>query len=177
MIEFVLGYPDSGKSERAENDALKLADGAKTYYVATMVPYGEQGAKRVEKHREARRGKGFVTVERPFDLPGLAETLRDLADATCLIECVSNLVGNEERRPGRDATPPDLLARQIADSILAFADLCANAVIVGNAFPGDAPGYDPETRRYVALNNAVNDLLKTRVDRVLEIKKEGTAKK
>ena len=66
MILLVTGGSASGKSEYAENRALQLAktEQKKLIYLAAMKPFGEEAAKRIERHRQLRAGKGFETVER-----------------------------------------------------------------------------------------------------------------
>lgn len=99
MILLVTGGSASGKSEYAENRALQLAktEQKKLIYLAAMKPFGEEAAKRIERHRQLRAGKGFETVERYTDIEGLcrdesleAETFRQKAkDAVVLLECMS----------------------------------------------------------------------------------------
>ena len=60
----IIGRPNSGKSAKAEEMALKT--GLKPYYLATMKVMDESGQKRVQKHREMRAGKGFDTLEIPY---------------------------------------------------------------------------------------------------------------
>ena len=59
------GGSGSGKSAFAEQKAVSLAAGGELVYLATMQVYGEEGKKKVERHRQLRRGKGFETIERP----------------------------------------------------------------------------------------------------------------
>ena len=70
MILLVTGGSASGKSEYAENRALQLAkaEQKKLIYLAAMKPFGEEAAKRIERHRQLRAGKGFETVERYTDI-------------------------------------------------------------------------------------------------------------
>ncbi len=65
MMIVVSGASGSGKSEYAEGVAVKLAGKGDLYYLATMRVYGEEGVRRVERHRKLRAGKGFQTVECP----------------------------------------------------------------------------------------------------------------
>ena len=73
MILLVTGGSASGKSEYAENRALQLAktEQKKLIYLAAMKPFGEEAAKRIERHRQLRAGNGFETVERYTDIEGL----------------------------------------------------------------------------------------------------------
>ena len=175
MVVLVIGTPDSGKSERAEKIALELSDRGKKYYIATMIPYGDEGLLRVEKHKKARAGKGFVTIEKPSDVHELALELSDIKDSTCLLECMSNLIGNEMHReaaPGADVkyrSREDILADKITESVKALIEAAANLVIVTNRFPSDDEGYDDETREYVRLVTNVNSRLKKEADRILEL--------
>ena len=68
MTVLIIGYPESGKSELAENMVMEMAAPGDRVYLATMIPYGDEGASRVEKHRKMREGKGFETIEAPFDI-------------------------------------------------------------------------------------------------------------
>jgi len=88
MIILVKGANGSGKSAYAEKRAV--AFGGKLFYIATMLPCGDEGAARVAKHRNQRAGMGFVTLERPFLITD--ENLP--ADCTVLVEDVSNLLAN-----------------------------------------------------------------------------------
>ena len=175
MVVLVIGTPDSGKSERAEKIALELSGEGKKYYIATMIPYGDEGLLRVEKHRKARAGKGFVTIEKPADVHELAIELTDIKDSTCLLECMSNLIGNEMHReaaPGADIKyriPEERLADRITESVKALIYTAAHLVIVTNRFPSDDEAYDAETREYVRLVETVNSKLKKEADRILEL--------
>ena len=93
MILLVTGGSASGKSEYAENRALQLAktEQKKLIYLAAMKPFGEEAAKRIERHRQLRAGKGFETVECYTGL----ENLDFPEDSIILLECMSNLVANE----------------------------------------------------------------------------------
>lgn len=95
MNYLIIGSSDSGKSEYAENLLVSIAKDATKLYIATMVPYGEEGAKRIQKHRDMREGKGFVTIEKARQLGELKEQIVKYSQAACILECLSNLVANE----------------------------------------------------------------------------------
>ena len=63
VLYIVTGGSGSGKSEYAENLAVRLAKGQALYYVAAMQPCGEEGQERIRRHRALRAGKGFETIE------------------------------------------------------------------------------------------------------------------
>lgn len=70
MFYLVTGGSGSGKSEYAEK--LVTDSGFRErIYVATMEACGEEGRKRVERHRRLREGKGFFTKECPRGLDGI----------------------------------------------------------------------------------------------------------
>lgn len=167
MFALILGTPDSGKSARAEELAVRLAGVAPKYYLATMEPYGVEGARRVEKHRKMREGKGFTTIERTLDVEQtLLETPFE-EGSVCLLECVSNLVANELFRKDT-LVDKTTLAQKIVDSIFLLARRVTHLVVVSNSFRDDG-SFDAETREYARLVEEVNVLLRQDVDRVDEL--------
>ena len=58
---YIYGAIASGKSAYAEDYVCRL--GKERVYLALMQVYGEEGRKRVKKHRKMREGKEFRTVE------------------------------------------------------------------------------------------------------------------
>lgn len=173
MIVLILGAPDSGKSRRAEDCAVRVAEGGAPIYLATMIPMDAEGRRRVEKHRRQRAGKGFETVERPRDLVGWLRERRDLAERVCLLECAANLVGNEMRAAANARLSDSELARLVVESIVALGAATRALVVVSDEFELDAPGYDDETRRYVAILRETNEALRKIADRVDERSNEG----
>lgn len=170
MIVLVKGTPDSGKSKLAEKIACDLAGDMKKYYIATMVPFGEEGKARVEKHRRMREGKGFETIEEPLELENVGSLFS--GKATCLLECVSNLVGNVMFHEENSILTLDELMETITASVMALAAKATHTVIVTNEFEKEMEGYDDSTRRYVRLTDLVNDRLKASVDKIYEFNGE-----
>ena len=62
MMILVTGGSKCGKSRMAETIAVSCE--RPHYYIATMMPFGEESLAAIERHRAMRRDKGFVTVER-----------------------------------------------------------------------------------------------------------------
>lgn len=167
MIIVVKGTPDSGKSALAEKLCCELAGTMKKYYIATMVPYGEAGIERIRKHRKMREGKGFETIEKSDSLDRIEEAFfRE--ECTCLLECVSNLVGNEMYADKNHNLNDSELKSLIIESIKNLGSKVTNLVVVTNEFPKEMDGYDDETRRYVHITDIVNDELKKYGDKVYE---------
>ena len=172
MVILVIGSPSSGKSERAENLLLRLAerDRGEKIYIATMVPYGEEGALRVERHRKLREGKNFRTIECPDTVSRLVSGENRLMDANCLLECMSNLIGNEMYLPDNQTIGDDELEEKIICEVGLLAKHSRNLVIVTNRFAKWEEGYDEATIRYVSLVERINERLRDMADRVDEIR-------
>ncbi len=171
MIVLIIGVPDSGKSNKAEEIVTSFSVSGSYYYIATMIPFGEDGRARVEKHRKARQNKGFTTVECPVDVASLTQTLPDLSQSVCLIECISNLVGNEMHRSDQivsDAKEKDITEKIVSD-VLTLAKSAKHTVIVSNEFPPQDPAYDDDTIGYVRLLSKVNARLTKEADRLFTL--------
>lgn len=162
MIYLIKGTPDSGKSKRAEELATTLAKGDK-YYVATMIPYGEEGAKRVERHRKMREGKGFITIEEPYDILNALRRVMNPERATLLIECMANLAANLyfEKKLEKEA-----VAAKALEQIEFAASLVPELVVVTNEFDGRNPSYNEETLIYIDIMRAINKGLEKIASRV-----------
>lgn len=175
MNVLVIGTPDSGKSSLAENIICTLSSENDRYYLATMIAYDEEGENRIAKHRKFRDGKGFITIEQPYNIPLAFKKIKDLNKKSVLLECISNLVGNElyenplfkqnestDRRINR-------IAEKIYNDIVWLANKVDNLVIVTNEFE-IKEDYDNDTVDYINAVNMVNEKLSHFVDRVEKIK-------
>ena len=88
---FVTGGARSGKSSHAEALTLHAAAGKPVIYLATMQPFDDELARRVELHR-GRRPATWSTLEDPLEI---AAAVRQAApDATILLDCLSLWVSN-----------------------------------------------------------------------------------
>ena len=177
MTVLVLGEPESGKSRYAEELALGM-QGDGLYYIATMSVVDEESEARVRRHRQMRDGKGFETLEIPYRVDRALESIEAPEQAVVLLECVSNLVGNEmyddpDRAYEHTELPRERWLEDTADAIVSdikkLSESCKDLVIVANRFEPDAEGYDDMTRLYVELNNTVNDRLSEIAGRVAGI--------
>lgn len=189
MILLVTGGSASGKSEYAENRALQLAktEQKKLIYLAAMKPFGEEAAKRIERHRQLRAGKGFETVERYTDIEGLcrnesleAETFRQKAkDAVVLLECMSNLAANE-MFSGSDSNADctgefeRMDTSRVKDRIMrgidALTEVSDHLVIVSiNVFEEGMQQYDAWTRAYMQCLGELNQALTRKADTAVEV--------
>ena len=165
MMITVTGGSGSGKSAWAESLMLELGASAYSprYYIATMKAYGEEGFKRVEKHRKARSGKGFITVEHytglsEIDLPGGCDVL---------LECMSNLAANECFLP--EGAGFDRCRDEIIKGVLHLKETCRNLVIVTNEIFSSSDRYEKETLRYIQVLGEINQTLSYLSDEVVEV--------
>ncbi len=179
MMFLVLGTQNSGKSELAEELAMNTGDDRR-YYLATMKVCDEEGQKRVEKHRAMREGKGFLLLEKPYAIMQAADQIEDPETATVLLECVSNLVGNElfdnpARSDGRiekeeEEAFCEHLAHEILSDIVELAKKVHHLILVSNTYEKDAPGYDDSTRLYIRLLDLVNEKLIPMAEKVYDLR-------
>ncbi|WP_026510432.1 MULTISPECIES: bifunctional adenosylcobinamide kinase/adenosylcobinamide-phosphate guanylyltransferase [unclassified Butyrivibrio] len=171
MIYLVIGTSNSGKSVLAEELSMKTDDPYRVY-LATMKIYDDAGKERVEKHRRQREGKGFVTIEKEY---GIAETLAQIPDpqkTTVLLECVSNLAGNEmfENPEGKNLTTIELIDK-VVDEIKQLSKKVNNIIIVTNEYERDDEGYDVSTRRYVYILSMINEKLSAFSEKIYDLRK------
>ena len=165
MTILIVGYPESGKSELAEDMVMEMASPGERVYLATMIPFGDEGASRIERHRKMREGKGFETIEAPFDIVSAFEEKGGCADRTVLLECLSNLAANElfEREES-----PDAAADKIISDIARLKELVRDLVIVSNHYE-IKEDFDEETVMYARTLDAVNGRIGAIADKVIRI--------
>ena len=172
-LYLVTGGSGSGKSEYAEQLAMDCG-GKNRIYLATMRIWDEEGKRRVARHREMRRAKGFITEERFTDLEyfsigsGLdcpeSSTGRGRQKAdVILLECLSNLTANEFDRQ------EDGALGRILRGIDHLQGQCRTLIIVTNEIFSDGISYDPETERYLTLFGACSRRLGEKADSVIEV--------
>lgn len=161
MFVLIIGGSGSGKSEYAEQ-RLQMADGVQKIYLATMQPFGQEGAERIARHRKLRAGKGFATVECPDHIEALALA----EDADVLLEDLSNLLSNEIFSPaGRGM---DCLA-VLKSGLQRLIGQTKNLVIVTNQVDCDGCDWDGEMAFFVKLLGELNSFLASLADEVIEV--------
>lgn len=161
MLIVITGGAGSGKSAHAERILCARAAGRRLY-LATMQPFGAEAAARIARHHALRAGKGFATIERYRDLPGLE--IAAPYDGV-LLEDLSNLLANE-------LFSPDGCGAGAETSILAgIARLqrrCKTLLIVTNEIFSDGLPYPAETVRYAGALGRLNTALAAQADAVAE---------
>lgn len=153
MIAFVYGGSGSGKSEYAESLVMACSDVKHRYYIATMKAYGEEGAKRVQRHLKLREGKGFQTIECQKDIASVLLQMEHPENATLLLECMSNLVANEmfDTEQGADHLP-----ERVMEGIRKLAVRVKNLILVSANVFDDGTEYDPVSQEYMKCLGQVN---------------------
>lgn len=158
----VTGGASSGKSAYAE--ALASALGTPRYYLAAMRPYGEEGARRVHRHRAQRAGRGFTTVE-CFD--GLDVTV--LKGGVALVECLGNVVANALFAPDGEQRSADEAHALTVNMFAEVGERCEHMVIVGNEVGCDGVDYDESTHAYIELLGRIACEYAAASDAVVEV--------
>ena len=161
MMHLVTGASASGKSAYAEG-VLARAQSTEKYYIATMRPWGAEGAARVKKHRAMREGKGFQTIEAFHTL----DALRLPGKGSLMLECMSNLLANEQFELG--GTDEEILDR-IRHGIQNLKEQTEDLIIVTNEIFSDGCCYDAEAVRYIRLLGSINIWLAEKADTVTEV--------
>lgn len=145
-IQLILGPNNSGKSLYAENLAIQNI-GSPLIYLATMIPQTEENKQRIKKHIQQRDGKGFLTIEEPWNI----HTLDIPHDSVVLLEDASNLLAN-----GIFVHHSDTI--ECLNRIKLLANNCKKLIIVsiGGLEEGN---FDEETNNYISQLNLLNHSL------------------
>lgn len=145
MIVFITGGAKNGKSSYAQELAVKLAQGGKHYYIATMIPVDEEDRERIRRHIADRDGLGFETVEQGSRILECLQKC-DLG-ATFLLDSTTALLMNELFLPP-DWHLDETAGERCGDEVVAFAQAVKNIVIVSDYIYSDAQRYDAVTETY-----------------------------
>ena len=167
MITFFLGKPNTGKSEKAEEYVLSLG-GYHRVYIATMKVMDEAGEKRVKKHRKQREGKDFETLEIPMNISEALPCIKNPENSTVLLECISNLVGNEMHdNPMKEGLAEGDFSEQIVREIRWLADRVEELVVVSTEYE-ISEEYSEDTLKYIRYLNRTNEELEKIADKVVK---------
>ena len=162
MLCIIIGGSGSGKSAFAEELVCRLP--GRRIYIATLTARDPESLRRIAKHREARAGRDFQTLEWGMDLADVAEAGCEFpAGANVLLEDLSNLLAHEMFRPeggGIDA---------VRDGIRALTERCENLTVVTNEIFSDGGRYDGMTDLYLRNLAMLNRELAREADLVAEV--------
>lgn len=165
----VIGGSGSGKSAYAEKriSELNKDDRFQAYYLATMQVFGEEELQKIRKHKNMRRGKGFVTVEKPRDIYDALQKIQP-EKAAVLLECVSNLAANEMFYDGY-ALPEDTVVEKVINGITILKENTDELVAVTNNIFEDGVHYDETSKAYIRALGRINRKLAEMADEVVEV--------
>ena len=170
MIYLVTGGSGSGKSAYAESLLSEFENIRSRYYIATMQVYGEEGKKRVERHRRLRAGKGFITSEQTVQIEQALKKFKDSDKMSyvALVECVSNLTANEMFDENGQRSE-DEVVRRVVSGLKVLSQSVRELVIVTNNVFDDGITYDESTMAYIRALARINIELAAWADEVTEV--------
>lgn len=176
MLVVITGGSGSGKSKYAEETAVNFHDtgfqNGKLYYVATMQSFDEETDKKIARHQEMRKGKGFETIECPTRLGELHFSKEDVV----LIECMSNLLANEmyaKEGSIQRRTKGTLFFQQVRDAIVhpifSLEEQAGCVVAVTNEVFSEGLDYSLESLVYIESLGYLNQQVGQAADWVAEV--------
>ena len=178
MMILVTGGASSGKSAYAEQVACALP--APHFYLAAMKPFGEEGARRIARHRALRAGKGFITIECYDGLDDVAESVFEASPSlscssgnlpvhgTALLESLGNVVANAQFADDGSCATYEEALKTVMEGVVSVAGAFENLVIVGDEVGGDGMRYDDATETYIKLIGSAACAIAARCDVVVE---------
>jgi adenosylcobinamide kinase/adenosylcobinamide-phosphate guanylyltransferase len=163
-IALVTGGCRSGKSAYALEMAESLS--SSRAYVATCPVTDEEMRRRIETHRQARRERGWVTIEEQTDLAGV---FRGHAQyGVLLVDCVTLWVNNlmhHAALEGRHIGEAEIA--QHCREMLDASEACRGTVIfVTNEVGMGVVPENAQARRYRDLAGRANQIMAARADAV-----------
>ena len=167
MTVFISGGAKCGKSSLAQDLTVALAAGGKRYYVATLIPSGEEDRERIRLHLADRDGMGFETVECWENVMECLENAE--ISGAFLVDSVTSLLQNAlfPAEKGYELDPE--AGERCADSLIEFAGTVANAVFVSDYIYSDAERYSQTTEEYRRCLAAIDRRLAQVCDTVIEV--------
>ena len=164
MTVFISGGAKCGKSSFAQNLAMALAEGGKHYYVATMIPTGEEDMNRIRRHISDRDGMGFETVECFKDIMDVANP-----HGTFLVDSVTSLVQNSLFPVDKNYEMDLNGANRCADALIQFAHTVRHAVFVSDYIYSDVEAFSESTEMYRKCLADIDRRLAAVCDTVVEV--------
>ena len=164
MTVFISGGAKCGKSSLAQDLAVKLASGGSLYYLATMIPTGEEDQLRIRHHLADRAGLGFETVECFRNILSVREP-----EGTFLVDNVTSLVQNALFPVEKNYKMDPDAANCCGDELVEFAKTVRNVVFVSDYIYSDAERYSESTEQYRKCLADIDRRLANVCDVVIEV--------
>ena len=161
MLILLTGGSACGKSTYGEKLAVQ---GPKPlYYVAAMQPYDDECLKKIARHRELRRDKGFETIER---YSGVDTLQLPQTGGTALLECLCNLTANEMYiQPDSPVDPVE----KVFAGVKNLQRQTDTLIVITNDVGSDDEAYSEETCHYIRALGEINARVAAMADRVYEL--------
>lgn len=167
MTVFISGGAKCGKSSLAQKITVAFSEGGKRYYVATMLPSGEEDDARIRRHIADRAGLGFETVECSKNVMDCLQTADK--NGAFLVDSVTSLLQNA-LFPAEKNYVLDLdAADRCAGELIAFAKTVRHAVFVSDYIYSDAERYSESTEQYRKCLADIDRHLAQVCDTVIEV--------
>ena len=164
MTVFVSGGAKCGKSSIAQDLTVTLAKSGKHYYVATMIPSGEEDQERIRRHLADRDGMGFETMECFKNILSVAD-----AEGTFLVDNITSLIQNALFPVEKNYEMDLEAANRCADELIEFAKTVRHAVFVSDYIYSDAERYSESTEMYRKCLASIDRRLAEICDTVIEV--------
>ena len=100
QITLVTGGSRSGKSSWAQKTAESMAD--RRVFIATCPVIDDEMRERIRKHRQARDGRNWHTIEEPLDIAGAIDSGHEFPVA--LVDCLTLWINNMMYRAEKENT-------------------------------------------------------------------------
>lgn len=161
MLILLTGGSACGKSTYGEELAVQ---GPKPlYYIAAMQPYDEECLKKIARHRELRKDKGFETIER---YTGVDSLKLPRTGGVALLECLCNLTANEMYiHPDSPVDPMEKVITGV-ENLRRQTD---TLIVITNDVGSDNEAYSEETRAYIRALGKINARVAAMADQVYEL--------
>lgn len=163
-ITLISGGCRSGKSAYAQQLAESLPP--TRLYVATSPVTDDEMERRIELHRQARRDRGWETIEEQLDLTGVfrSHAEHNVLLVDCVTLWINNLMYDAERR-SLQITEDDVAER--CGPMLDAARACrGNVIFVTNEVGWGIVPENALARRYRDLVGRANQIIAARADAV-----------
>ena len=161
MLILLTGGSACGKSTYGEE--LAVLGPKPLYYIAAMQPFDEECLKKIARHRDLRRDKGFETIERYTGVDSLELPQKG---GTALLECLCNLTANEMYiQPDRPVDPVEKVVVGV-ENLRRQTD---TLIVITNDVGSDNEKYSAETRSYIRALGEINARVAAMADQVYEL--------
>ena len=167
MTCFISGGAKCGKSALAQDLAVALSKGGTHYYVATMIPTGEEDHRRIRRHIADRAGLDFETLVCSKHILSCLEGADP--NGTFLVDSVTSLLQNA-MFPAEQNYSMDLeAAHRCADELVGFAGKVRHAIFVSDYIYSDPQRYSESTEMYRRCLADIDRRLVRICDTVIEV--------